>query len=70
MMQNVNGSFYDFTAHRFRGTARETLCSPPDEWGGRAAVHWARRLAEGERYDPSIERLTEVQQALDAIYGR
>jgi predicted dehydrogenase len=69
-MRNVNGSFHDFTAERYRGTARETLCAPPDDWGGRAAVAWARRLANGERFDPAVERLTAVAGALDGIYGR
>jgi predicted dehydrogenase len=69
-LRNVNGSFYDFTAERFRGTARETLASPPDAWGGRAAADWAARLAAGERYDPASERLVDVAQVLDRIYGR
>ncbi|MFL5477333.1 MAG: Gfo/Idh/MocA family protein [Gemmatimonadales bacterium] len=69
-LSNVNGSFYDFAAERFRGTARERLCSPPDEWGGRAIVDWATRLSAGAGYDPSAERLVEVARVLDAIYGR
>jgi predicted dehydrogenase len=70
-LRNVGGSFYDFTAERFEGTRAEPLASPPDDWGGRAAVHWARALANnGGRYDPSIERLVEVAAVLDAIYGR
>jgi predicted dehydrogenase len=69
-LSNVGGSFYDFTAERFRGTARETLASPPDEWGGRAAADWARRLAAGERFDPGAERLVDVADALDRTYGR
>ncbi len=69
-LRNVNGSFFDFTAQRFSGTTSETLTAPPDDWGGRAAVDWARRLAEGGRYDPEIERLVAVAAALDAIYGR
>ena len=69
-LRNVGGSFYDFTAERFRGTARETLAGPPDEWGGRAAVDWATRLAAGERFDPTAERLVDVASALDSIYGR
>ncbi|WP_159349774.1 Gfo/Idh/MocA family protein [Roseomonas harenae] len=69
-LRNVNGSFYDFTAERFRGTARETLALPPDEWGGRAAADWAARLAGGARYDPATEQLTEVAAVLDRIYGR
>ena len=68
--RNVDGSFYDFTAERFRGTSRETLSSPPDDWGGRAAADWARRLAAGERFDPEAERLVDVAGVLDRIYGR
>jgi predicted dehydrogenase len=69
-MRNVNGSFYDFIAERYWGTARETLASPPDAWFGRAAVDWARRLALGEKFDPTIEQCTEVAAVLDRIYGR
>ncbi|MBD0272058.1 MAG: Gfo/Idh/MocA family oxidoreductase, partial [Acetobacteraceae bacterium] len=69
-LRNVDGSFYDFTAERYRGTARETLATPPDSWGGRAAVAWAARLAAGERFDPAAERLVEVARVLDRIYGR
>jgi predicted dehydrogenase len=67
---NVDGSFYDFVGERYRGTARETLASPPDAWGGRAAADWATRLAAGERFDPEAERLVSVARALDRIYGR
>jgi predicted dehydrogenase len=67
---NVGGSFYDFAAERYRGTARETLAAPPDEWGGRAAADWARRLAEGVRFDAQAERLVDVARVLDRIYGR
>ena len=40
-LRNVGGSFYDFEAELYRGTAAEILASPPDEWGGRAAADWA-----------------------------
>jgi len=69
-LRNVDGSFYDFTAERFHGTRRETLCAPPDDWSGRAAVAWARDLAAGGRFDPDVARLVDVAAALDAIYGR
>jgi predicted dehydrogenase len=69
-LRNVNGSFYDFVAERYCGTARENLSNPPDEWGGRAAVDWARRLASGQRFDPAAERLVDVAGVLDRIYGR
>lgn len=69
-LRNVDGSFYDFTAERFRGTARETLATPSDAWGGRAAADWAARLAAGARFDPAAERLVDVSAVLDRIYGR
>jgi predicted dehydrogenase len=69
-LRNVNGSFYDFVAERYRGTAREMLASPPDAWGGRAAVDWAARLASGEGYDPAVEQLIDVHRTVDQIYGR
>jgi predicted dehydrogenase len=69
-LRNVNGSFYDFVAERYRGTAREVLAEPPDAWGGRAASDWARRLACGERFDADVEQLVEVAAVLDRIYGR
>jgi predicted dehydrogenase len=69
-LRNVNGSFYDFVAERFDGTRRTTLVEPPDEWGGRAIVDWARQLASDGSYDPQIESTVEVAAALDAMYGR
>lgn len=69
--RNVDGSFYDFVAERFRGTSRETIAAPPDEWGGRAAVAWARKLRhEGPSFDPAAEQLVKVAEILDAAYGR
>jgi predicted dehydrogenase len=67
-LRNLDGSFYDFTAERYRGTASETLSLPPDAWGGRAAVEWAGRLAAGQGFDPAAERLTDVARVLDSIY--
>jgi predicted dehydrogenase len=69
-MRNVGGSFYDFVAERHEGTRALTLAQPPDDWGGRAAVQWARALADGARFDPEIEHVVEVAAVLDAIYGR
>jgi predicted dehydrogenase len=69
-LKNVDGSFYDFIAERYRGTARDTLATPPDAWGGRAAADWAARLAAGARFDPDCEQLIAVARVLDRIYGR
>jgi predicted dehydrogenase len=67
-MENKDGSFLDFFAERFSGTSRALLCEPPDEWGGRAAVDWVRRLRSCGGYDPEIEEIIAVSQALDAVY--
>lgn len=68
LLRNVGGSFYDFRVERLDGTRRELLAGPPDAWGGRAAVAFARALAAGGRYDPEIERIVDVHAALDRIY--
>lgn len=68
-LRNVGGSFYDFVAERHRGTARETLCTPPDDWGGRAAVDWARRLADGSKFDRDADQFVEAARVLDRLYA-
>jgi predicted dehydrogenase len=70
ILRNVGGSFYDFTVEHCEGTARRVLASGPDKWGGRAAVSWARRLAVNPRFDLEAQRLVEVGEMVDAIYGR
>jgi predicted dehydrogenase len=68
---NTGGSFLDFRARLPRGTASQTLAEGPDDWGGRAAVHWARRLARGDMFDADeAGRFVEVAAVLDRIYGR
>lgn len=69
-LRNVDGSFFDFAAERYRGTATEILASPPDDWGGRAAADWARRLTAGERFCAEAERFVDVAEVLDRIYRR
>src|SRR5436305_10318489 len=62
-MRNHSGSFFDFSADLLRGRERERIASPPDEWGGRAAVEWLRKLACGERFSGSRseEHTSELQ---------
>jgi predicted dehydrogenase len=69
-MRNTEGSFFDFSAEAFHGQCRETLTIPPDDWGGRAAAQWVRKLAAGERFDGSTRGLLETARALDRLYGR
>jgi predicted dehydrogenase len=68
--RNVHGSFYDFVGLRFKGDKTEVLQSPPDDWPGRAAVDWARRLANGSGFEPESERAVQVAAVLDQIYDR
>lgn len=69
VLENVNGSFVDFAAWRLNGAARELLAAPPDDWGGRAAIAWACRLASSPRFDEHAERYVTVADALDRIYA-
>ncbi|SER68296.1 Gfo/Idh/MocA family oxidoreductase [Rhizobium sp. NFR03] len=67
--RNVDGSFYDFTSERYAGTNVETLTRAPDDWGGRAAADWVRRLSQGDRFDPAAEQFIVVADVLDRIYA-
>jgi len=68
--RNVGGSFYDFVAERYDGTRTERLAEPPDDWGGRAVVAWARALGGGAGFDPGVETAVHVARVLDQAYGR
>lgn len=70
-LENVGGSFYDFRAVLRRGTQEEVLVSPPDAWGGRAAVEWAQQLVADPRHRPDVGGdLVAVATVVDEIYGR
>lgn len=67
---NVNGSFYDFTAKRFRGTQTEILSEPPDNWGGRALINWIEKLSIENRYDKQADEYYRSAEIIDRIYER
>jgi predicted dehydrogenase len=69
-LRNVGGSFHDFTLDRHDGTRTRRLAAPPDTWGGRALVDWARKLARDDRFDPGARRLVDLAAIVDRIYGR
>jgi predicted dehydrogenase len=69
-IRNVGGSFYDFEALLVDGRQVEQIEGPPDEWGGRALIDWARRLGNGRHYDPEVEQIVQVARVIDRIYGR
>lgn len=67
-LQNLNGSFYDFTLSENRGTRKEVLFMPPDAWGGGALIDWAQKLSKSGSFDESIEDVSVVADVLDAVY--
>jgi predicted dehydrogenase len=69
-VENVDGSFYDFRAVLRRGTGEELLVAPPDAWGGRAGVEWARQLVADRRHRPdSAQDLLAVATVIDEMYA-
>ena len=68
-MRNENGSFFDFSADLLRGRERERIASPPDLWGGRAAVTWLQSLKNGGGYAASTQGLLQSAHALDTLYA-
>ncbi|MFT3828643.1 MAG: Gfo/Idh/MocA family oxidoreductase [Opitutaceae bacterium] len=71
VFRNVNGSFYAFTAeYLLPDRSRRTLAGPPDDWGGRAAVEWAERLARQPNYQPPIRHIVAVADAIDRLYAQ
>ncbi len=68
-LRNVAGSFHDFESELLHGTRRHVLTRPPDPWGGRAAVAWARQLCRSNRFDPEIEGILHTCRVLDTLYA-
>jgi predicted dehydrogenase len=68
--RNVNGSYYDFKSEFYKGTRRQVLSLPPDEWGGKAAVQWATMLANKNEYRSEAEAYLKTAKILDRIYSR
>lgn len=69
--RNLNGSFFDFVAQKYEGTKTTTLVSPPDAWGGRATIDWARKLSQQTGYDhQSAREYITTAEIIDRIYGR
>jgi predicted dehydrogenase len=69
-VRNVGGSFYDFEALLVEGRQSQRLAEPPDDWGGRALMAWAERLRDEPSFDEDVERLVQVAELIDLIYGR
>jgi hypothetical protein len=68
--RNVNGSYYDFKAEYYKGTTRQILSLPPDDWGGKAAVQWAKLLATTNEYQEETDNYIKTAMTLNLIYAR
>ncbi len=70
--RNIDGSFFHFEAYKFHlKTKREILTSQtPDDWGGRAATDWARKLSKGEGFNAEAHQFVKVAEVIDRIYKR
>lgn len=70
--RNIDGSFFHFEAYKFlMKTKKELLTTPaPDDWGGRAAIDWARRLSKGEGFNKEAYQFVKVAEVIDRIYKR
>lgn len=69
--KNINGSFYDFQAEKYKGTQSEILVTPPDEWSGRAGIAWAQKLEAGKGYEAeSAREFVKTAELIDQIYRR
>ena len=69
-MMNVDGSFYDFAAYRCRGTQKEKLLLPPDNWGGKALLDWIENLSVNSSYNSQAEEYLPAAAILDMIYEK
>jgi predicted dehydrogenase len=68
-LKNERGSFFDLSADLLRGRERERLTSPPDEWGGRAAVEWLENLAQPGGFEDTTSGLLQTARTLDRLYA-
>jgi predicted dehydrogenase len=67
---NINGSFYDFITKRLQGTSCQIISSGHDDWGGKAAVDWVRKISKSNKFNEDAFRYVDVARILDAIYHR
>jgi predicted dehydrogenase len=68
-LRNIDGSFFDFVTESFRGTQREILSEPPEDWGGRAVLDWLDRLGRNNHFDPRAEQYAASAAIVERIYS-
>jgi len=65
---NVDGSFYDFDVHLYRGADREQLGASRDDWGTRALRAWLQQLQLSNRFDDEAEHIVRSAALIDEVY--
>ena len=70
LFYNLDGSFYNFEAAVCHGTGRRIISNPPDEWGGKAIIHWTRILQHGNHFRNFSLQYYNTAEVLDRIYNR
>lgn len=69
--KNVEGSFYDIQAEKYKETYKEVIVSPPDNWSGRAGLAWSEKITNFAGYDKlTATEYLKTAQIIDRIYGR
>lgn len=68
--KNIEGSFYNFVTERFSGTSSQRISSPPDDWGGKAAVHWVNELSKGNKFNEEAYDFVATAEVIDRIYKK
>jgi len=67
---NVNGSFNDFESAICHGASKEIISRPPDDFGTRALINWAKDLQEDRSFRKSAFQYYNTAEVIDRIYGR
>jgi predicted dehydrogenase len=68
LWSNVDGSFYDFELHVFRGAEKQCLSTSPDCWGTRALQSWLQQLRTGNRFDPDAMDIVRSAALIEEVY--
>lgn len=68
--RNTNGSFFDFQAEHLKGTERNILAGPPDDWEGRAAADWLKKLTADPGFNKEAETYIQTARVIDQIYKK
>lgn len=68
-LRNRGGSFYDFELVEKEGRSSRIVATDQRTWMDRGIVEWARGLAAGRRYEPSVESNRDVAEVVERIYA-